>query len=87
MFSAQSKPKRKFVSHLAPPAGRDKMKRHDHVVKHGAKDHVIKHGAKDHPAKQYGAEPDAREACLCLIILSGLFEHLLKSCSKICQLI
>jgi hypothetical protein len=54
------------------------MKRHDHVVKHGAKDHVIKHGAKDHPAKQYGAEPDAREACLYLIILSGLFRHLLK---------
>jgi len=61
------------VSHLAPPAARDKMKRHDHVVKHGAKDHVIKHGgAKDHPAKQYGAEPDAREARLFVINLFSL---------------
>jgi hypothetical protein len=53
IFLFQSKPKRKFVSHLAPPAGRDKMKRHEHVVKHGGKDHA---------AKQYGAEPDTRYA-------------------------
>ena len=51
----QSKPKRKFVSHLAPPGGRDKMKRHDHVGKHGGKDHA---------AKQYGAEPDTRQSHL-----------------------
>jgi hypothetical protein len=44
----QSKPKRKFVSHVAPPGGRDKMKRHEHVVKHAA--------------KQYGAESDTRQA-------------------------